>query len=66
MDDTFVLVMAAREYYDRELPIPVDMYIELNKAGICPEQLEEMFADGIETEDIVYNYYEEGWGVTHG
>ena len=61
MDDLFVLVMAAREYYDRDMPIPVDLYMDLNTSGVCPEQLEEMFAEGIDTEDIVYNYYEEEW-----
>lgn len=61
MDDLFVLVMTAREYFDRDIPLPLDTYIELNKAGVSPEQLEDMFEEGLATEDIVYNYYEESW-----
>lgn len=61
MDNIFVLVMSAREYFDRNLPIPVDLYMELNMEGLCPEQLEEMFERNLDTEDIVYAYYESTW-----
>lgn len=59
--DVMVLVMAAKEYYDRNLPIPVDLYMELNYAGLCPEQLEDMFEQDTDLEDIVYAYYESTW-----
>lgn len=58
MDNLTVIISAAREYYDRDIPIPVDLYMELQMEGLCPEQLEEMFEAGIPTEEIVFHYYE--------
>lgn len=58
MDNVMVLVMAAREYYDQDLPFPVDLYMELSREGVEPEQLEKLFEAGVTTEDIVYSYYD--------
>ena len=58
MDNLTVLIMAAREYFEADKPIPLDLYMELTQEGVLPEDLEEDFMDGISTEDIVFSYYD--------
>lgn len=59
--DLLLLIMTARKYYELDQPLPVDTYMELSQEGLCPEQLEEMFEDGLDDEDITYHYYESTW-----
>ena len=59
MDELLVLILTAREYYDRDEELPVDTYMELTMAGIDPDELYYDFEDGSTTDEI-YNYYNEG------
>lgn len=57
MDNLYVLIAVVREYLDQDQELPVDLYMELNKEGIKPEQLVHLINSGISDEDIVSSYY---------
>lgn len=48
-----VLLQVCIEYLEKDLPIPVDTYMEMQSAGIDADQIEQMLEDGMTYEEIL-------------